>query len=77
VNMTIRDIRRMERSEAFMQELVETVPLFSRTGGEPGSLDYMHERAIPEMVFRQMRLMGSLPGMSIEDIQKWLDEKLN
>ena len=67
----------MERSEAFFRELADTIPLFSRTGGEPGSLEYMHERAIPEMVFRQIRLMGSIPGMSIEEISKWLDERLN
>jgi len=79
VNTTVRDIKRMEKGEAFLQGLVETSPMFARmnTDPEPGTLEYMHKNAIPEMVLRQVRLMGTMPGMSIEDIQKLLDEKLN
>ena len=79
INTTVRDIRRMEKGEAFLQGLVETSPMFSRmnTNPEPGSLEYMHVNAIPEMVLRQVRLMGAMPDTSIEDIQKMLDEKLN
>jgi len=78
VNTTIRDIRRMEHGEAFLKELANMIPGHSvDTDPQPGSLEYMHVHAIPEMVLRQMRLMGSMPNMSIEDIKKWLDEKLN
>ena len=79
VNTTIRDIMRMERSDVFLKELTEYVPAYAKINSnpEPGSLDYMHVHAIPEMVFRQMRLMGAMPGQSIEEIQKMLDEKLN
>jgi len=79
VNTTVRDIKRMKNGEALLQELVEKSPMFARinTTPEPGTLEYMHLNAIPEMVLRQVRLMGAMPGMSIEDIQKFLDEKLN
>jgi len=79
VNTTVRDIKRMKKGEAFLQELVESSPMFARmnTNPEPGTLEYMHKNAIPEMVLRQVRLMGTMPGMSIEDIQKLLDEKIN
>jgi beta-glucosidase len=78
-NTTIRDIRRMERGEAFLQEVKEEMPSYADmdSNPEPGSLSYMHVHAIPEMVLRQMRLMGSAPGKSLEDIEKWIDEKLN
>jgi len=79
VNTTVRDIKRMKNGEALLQELVEKSPMFARinTKPEPGTLEYMHLNAIPEMVLRQVRLMGAMPGMSIEGIQKLLDEKLN
>jgi len=79
VNTTVRDIKRMKNGEALLQELVEKSPMFARinTTPEPGTLEYMHLNAIPEMVLRQVRLMGAMPGMSVEDIQKLLDEKLN
>jgi len=79
VNTSIRDIKRMERGEDFLSELKDTWSSFSSINSdpEPGSLEYMHVQMIPEMVFRQMRLMGSTPEMSIEDISKLLDEKLN
>ena len=79
VNTTIRDIKRMKNGEAFIQGLVESSPMFARinTSPEPGSLEYMHLHAIPEMVLRQVRLMGAMPETSIEDIQKMIDEKLN
>ena len=79
VNTTVRDIKRMKNGEALLRELADSNPMFARanTNPEPGSLEYMHVHAIPEMVFRQIRLMGATPDMSIEDIQKFLDEKLN
>jgi len=79
VNTTIRDIKRMKNGETFLKEVAESNPMLKRANSnpEPGSLDYMHVHAIPEMVFRQIRLMGATPDMSIEDIQKLLDEKLN
>jgi beta-glucosidase len=79
VNTTIRDIRRMEQGEAFLQEIADNLPAYmnANLNPEPGSFEYMRKHAIPEMVFRQMRLMGAMPGKSIEDIQKWIDEKLN
>ncbi|MCL2663458.1 MAG: glycoside hydrolase family 3 C-terminal domain-containing protein [Oscillospiraceae bacterium] len=79
VNTTVRDIVRMEGSEEFLNELKNISPMYARidTNPEPGSLEYMHVNAIPEMVLRQVRLMGQVPGKSLEDIQKLIDEKLN
>ena len=79
VNTTVRDIKRMKGGEEFIQEQTKTNPMFARMGTnpEPGSLEYMHLNSIPEMVLRQVRLMGAMPDMPIEDIQKLLDEKLN
>jgi len=79
VNTTIRDIKRMKGGEAFLKKLVDVVPSFEMINSEPepGTLDYMHVHAIPEMVLRQVRLMGAVPDMSVEDIQKLIDEKLN
>jgi beta-glucosidase len=79
VNTTIRDIKRMERGGEFLQEIAKTVPAYANItdNPEPGTIEYMHVQAIPEMVFRQMRLMGTMPGTTLESMQKMIDEKLN
>ena len=79
VNTTVRDIRRMKNGEEFINELADSSPMFARinTDPEPGTFDYMKLHSIPEMVLRQVRLMGAMPDMTIEDIQEMIDEKLN
>lgn len=80
VNTTIRDIKRMKNGEEFLRLVWEALPdAFKNldSNPEPGSLEYMHVQGIPEMVLRQMRLMGMTPDKSIEDLQKLMDEKLN
>jgi len=78
-NTTVRDIRRMEGGEEFLQELAKKISTFARMNidAEPGTFDYMHVQAIPEMVLRQVRLMGTMQDMTLEDIRKLIDEKLN
>jgi len=78
-NTTVRDIRRMKNGEAFLNGLVEVSPLLALQNGDPkpGSTEYIKQRSIPEMVLRQVRLMGAMPGTSIEDVQKLIDDKLN
>jgi len=79
INTTVRDIVRMEGSEAFLDEIKKLSPLYAMidTDPEAGTLEYMRVNSIPEMVMRQIRLMGALPDKSIEDIQKLIDEYLN
>ena len=79
VNTTVRDIKRMKGGEAFLRKQAETYSTFAvmDTNPQPGSFEYMHLHAIPEMVLRQVRLMGSMPDVTVEDIQKSLDEDLN
>jgi beta-glucosidase len=79
INTTIRDIRRMERGEEFLQEIANTVPAYANItdNPEPGTLEYMHAQAIPEMVLRQMRLMGTMQGTTLESVQNKIDEYLN
>ena len=79
INTTVRDIRRMKNGDAFLQEMVEKSPMFSMYNNppEPGTPEFMHFNAIPEMVPRQVRLMGAIPGLSKEDVQKLVEEKLN
>ncbi|MDR2599127.1 MAG: glycoside hydrolase family 3 C-terminal domain-containing protein [Oscillospiraceae bacterium] len=78
-NTTVRDIRRMKNGAAFLEEIAKTAPAFEglTANPEPGTFEYMHMRAIPEIVFRQLRLMGAMQGKSLEDLQKMIDEKLN
>jgi len=80
VNTTIRDIKRMKNGEEFLKLAREAMPALmehENSNPEPGSLEYMHLQGIPEMVLRQIRLMGMIPGKSVEDLQKLIDEKLN
>jgi len=79
INTTVRDIVRMERGPQFLGEMKELIPTFAKTDkeAEPGSLDSMAKHGIQEMVLRQVRLMGEIPGKSAEDIKKLIDEKLN
>jgi beta-glucosidase len=79
VNTTVRDIRRMDGGEAFLMEVKNASPMYARIDSNPvpGTLEYMHVNAIQEMVLRQVRLMGEVPGKSLEDIQKLIDAKLN
>jgi len=79
VNTTVRDIVRMEGSEAFLNEIKKISPMYAMidTNPEPGTIEYMHVNAIKEMVLRQVRLMGQVPGKSLEDLQKLIDDKLN
>jgi len=80
VNTTIRDIKRMENGEKFLKMAKELMPALNKQAEsepEPGSLEYMHVQGIPEMVVRQIRLMGMIPGKSVEDLQKLIDENLN
>ncbi|MCL2820390.1 MAG: glycoside hydrolase family 3 C-terminal domain-containing protein [Oscillospiraceae bacterium] len=78
-NTTVRDIIRMKNGETFYMEMADKSPLLSRfkEPPDPGTPEYMHYKAIPEMVPRQVRLMGLLPGMSLEDVKNIIDEKLN
>jgi beta-glucosidase len=79
VNTTIRDIKRLERGEEFLKKISQTVPAYANItdNPEPGTLEYMHAQAIPEMVLRQMRLMGTMQGTTLGDVQKMIDEYLN
>jgi len=70
VNTTIRDIRRMERSEPFLKWLAETVPFCAKINDDP-------EPYVPEMVLRQLWLMGMMTEKSLDEVQKTIDEKLN
>jgi len=79
VNTTVRDIARMKNGETFLKSLIEISPMLALQEGDhkPGTHEYIKQRSIPEMVLRQVRLMGAMPDTSIEDVQKLIDEKLN
>ena len=78
-NTPVRDIKRMKNGEAFIKELIELSPMFARLklDPEPGTPEYVNYHSIPEMVLRQVFLMGLMPDMSMDDIKKMIDEKLN
>ena len=78
-NTTIRDIRRMKRGSEFLKDVAEKCPAHADINDtpDPGSHRYGHVKTIPETVMRQLRLMGTMPGITVDDIQKWMDEKLN
>ncbi|MCL2079948.1 MAG: glycoside hydrolase family 3 C-terminal domain-containing protein [Oscillospiraceae bacterium] len=78
-NTTVRDIRRMERGGEFLSYIAKKFPQHANINEEAladGS-NYEHIRCVPEFVFRQTRLMGSMPGVTDADIQAWMDEILN
>jgi beta-glucosidase len=79
VNTTVRDIIRMENGEVFLNEVKKLSPMYAKldTNPEPDSLEIMRVKSIPEMVLRQVRLMGQVPGKSLEEIQKLIDDTLN
>jgi len=78
-NTTFRDIRRMPRGEEFLKEFAERFEAYHNINEEPvkDNSNYGHLRCVPEFVPRQLRLMGTMPGVTDVDIQKWMDEKLN
>jgi len=78
-NTTFRDVRRMPRGEEFLKEFAERFSAYHNINEEPkkDSSNYGHLRCVPEFVPRQLRLMGTMPGVTDIDIQKWMDEKLN
>lgn len=79
INTTIRDIARIPKSDEFLKELKKICPSYARSdeSAKPGTMEYMHIQAIPEMVLRQVRLMGEMKGKSNEDLQKMIDDYLN
>ncbi|MCL2627971.1 MAG: glycoside hydrolase family 3 C-terminal domain-containing protein [Oscillospiraceae bacterium] len=78
-NTTFRDIRRMKRGNDFLKEVAEKFPAYHNINDEPdeNNSNYGHLRCVPEFVPRQLRLMGTMQGTTTDDIQKWMDEKLN
>ena len=78
-NTTVRDILREERGSEFLKLFVEKCPKHASIIEEAkadGS-NYEHMRCVPEFVPRQLRLMGTMQGITDSDVQKWMDEILN
>jgi beta-glucosidase len=76
VNTPIRDIMRMEGGEAFMKTLMAHSPIDMSIQPEPGSLGYMFLKMLPDMVMRQLMMMGG-PDMTLESCQAMLDAGVN
>lgn len=75
VNTPVCDLMRMDGGEAFVKELLDSLPQFAASDHEPGPLGFMSEH-ISEMVLRSALMMGP-PVMTLEELQALLDERLN
>jgi len=80
INTPICDILRMKGGKEFIDGLMRNAPKFLDTSKEPepGSREYMFARMFPNMLMRNMLMMGPpQPGMTLERIQAMLDQTLN
>jgi beta-glucosidase len=77
VNTPIRDIIRMKGGEAFVKKLMKYAPVDPFADAEPGSIGYMFLKMMPDMVARQLVMMGGPDGFTLEQFQAMLDTELN
>jgi beta-glucosidase len=78
INTPVRDLLRMNGGEAFVNEIFSRMPQMSdkAKNAEPGSLDFMFMKMLLEMNLRSFLMMGP-GGVTAEELQAMLDEKLN
>ena len=77
VNTPIRDIVRMEGGAEFVQGLMKHAPIQADADAAPGSIEFMFMKMLPDMVARQLTMMGGPDGMTLEAFQAILDKSLN